>query len=175
MKTPCLLGLVLAALVLMTSLFSSCQSEPGSDTIEHAIAVNLIAGSADIPINYNYLLDFSAYSSINHYDFNVTVSYQLDQVPDIANESAFSGMIGFSARGESNPTVVFSITKVDLHDTAVHQLKVTPEQSAKISSSLKRDKLIKIYLIGDVTKPPTHLSMNVSIEISYLPRPLKIF
>jgi len=180
MKTHVLKKLSVVMLALTTSIFGACDLFDKADdisfdsTLDETIVVTEESSGTNVVYAKTIVLDAASDPDINKYKNKISgftvkkVSYQVTNFTGDA--SLFSGTLSFGDASTTTPTVVATISNLNLQEAfssgQVFDLPISQSDVDKIAGMLKDDKAVKLYLNGSLSTTPVFSNILVILEVS---------
>lgn len=180
MKSHVLKTLNTVGLALISTLFGACSLFDKADdvnfdaTLDEVVTVTEPDAGENVAYHQIILLDATTNADIDKYQNKISgftvkkISYQVVSFTGAA--STFSGTLSFGDEGTSTPTVVATVSNLNLQQALasgqIFDLPVNQADIDKISSLLKDDKAVKIYLDGTLSTAPISSNILVIMDVS---------
>lgn len=180
MKSHVLKMLNTVGLALILTFFSACSLFEKADDVnfdaelEEIVTLTEPDAGENVAYHNTIVLDATANADINKYQNKISgftikkISYQV--VSFAGDASTFSGTLSFGDETTTTPTVAVTVSNLNLLQAfasgQIFDLPVNQADIDKISSLLKDDKAVKIYLDGTLSAAPITSNILVIMEVS---------
>lgn len=180
MKSHVLKSLIAVVLALTSTLFSACSLFEKADdvnfdaTLDETIVVTEPDAGENTTYTKTIVLDATSDPDISKYKNKISgftiksITYQVTGFT--GNPSIFSGTLSFGDASASTPTVATTISNLNLQQAfasgQVFTLLINQADIDKISSLLKDDKAVKLFLDGTLSSAPITSNILVTMDVS---------
>ncbi len=94
------------------------------------------------------------------------LTYQIVSVSNTAPGTLFSGNLSLGDISGSSPSVVITITNLDINDlSTVHEVAINQNDINTVNSLLKSDKAVAFYLSGEISQTPVYANIEIVMDV----------
>ena len=176
-KTPFAIGLALIALMFTScDLFDKADDISFDTTLEEAIVVNEPATAVSKTYSKYITLDATSDPEINKYKSKISgfkvkkVNYQVTQFTQNSVITISNASISFGDASSSAAEVLGTIPNINIKEAfdngTVFELTLDQTKINRISSLLKDDKAVKVYVEGTLSQTPVEFEITVSLDVT---------